>query len=206
LKIHFTEIEKYRIDIKSLYLLYLLYLKNEKEKVLYEKIEPFLQTDYQFLLRKNWIALKEKNLTDPYLFKNLYVTASGITLLEECTDAPKFDLFSLEQPKIPPKETWINDWRNLWPKGVKSGGYPVRSNTIDIHNKMIKVMKKYKIDKDLIFKATELYLSERQREGYGYIQTASNFISKDQKSTLADFCDRVSSGDSDNLITNYKQV
>ena len=86
-------------------------------------------------------------------------------------------------------EEWIEEWRNLFPKGIKTGGYPVRSTVNACKVKMNKFLIEYDYSKEDIFKATKNYIDQKRREGYGFMKTAVYFIEKDKQSILASFCE-----------------
>jgi DNA-directed RNA polymerase beta' subunit len=89
-------------------------------------------------------------------------------------------------------ESWINEWRNLWPKGVRSGGYYIRGNRENVLYKMKLFLEFYPYcTKDLIFKATKNYIEKMAIDGYKYSKLAHYFIMKDDTSILADECESV---------------
>ena len=79
--------------------------------------------------------------------------------------------------------------RNLFPIGVKSGGYPVRSSVVDIADKLRKFFKKHKYSQEQVLEATKKYVDRKSKEGYSYMQKAVFFIEKEGSSTLAAECD-----------------
>lgn len=83
---------------------------------------------------------------------------------------------------------WIEQWVNLWPKGIKSGGYYVKPNKQDALSNMQKFVKKYKFTKDQIFEATGNYLKEKERDNWAYCMLGSYFIMKNNMSQLANYC------------------
>ena len=86
---------------------------------------------------------------------------------------------------------WIDDWRNLWPPRVKSGGRPVRGDKKGCLSKMKKFVKEYDYSKDEIMEATRIYLFEKSRESYKYMTCADYFIFKNNSSVLASFCEDI---------------
>lgn len=85
-------------------------------------------------------------------------------------------------------ESWIDEWRDLFPKGVKSGGRPVRGDKQGVIKKMKGFCKKYpQFKKKDIFDATKLYVFEKSRDRYNYMQCADYFIDKNNTSLLASF-------------------
>jgi len=103
------------------------------------------------------------------------------------------DLLPTESNQSTSVEEWINDWRELWPSGVKSGGYYIKSNKEDLLNKMNKFVKKYKFTKEQIFEATKNYLTEQKNKGWAYTKLANYFIDKDNISILASYCANIGS-------------
>lgn len=82
-------------------------------------------------------------------------------------------------------------YRNLWPPGLKSGGYSVRSNLPDIETKLKKFFKKYKYSPEVVLKATEKYLDRMKADGYSFVKLANYFIMKDNTSMLASECETI---------------
>jgi len=81
--------------------------------------------------------------------------------------------------------------REMFPKGIKSGGYPVRSSVVDIADKLRKFFKKHKYTNEQVLEATKRYVDRKRSEGYSYMQKAVFFIEKDGSSTLAAECDNL---------------
>lgn len=81
--------------------------------------------------------------------------------------------------------------RNLFPAGVKSGGYPVRSSESDITDKLRKFFKKHKYTHEQVLEATERYVERKRNEGWAYMQRVVYFIEKDGSSNLAAECDEL---------------
>lgn len=110
-------------------------------------------------------------------YKDVSIRPLGIELIGEATVDEITELAS----KI----------RDLFPKGVKSGGYPVRSSTVDIAEKLRKFFKKHKYTQEQVIEATKRYVERKSREGYAYMQKAVFFIEKEGSSTLAAECDNL---------------
>jgi hypothetical protein len=89
-------------------------------------------------------------------------------------------------------ESWIDDYRNIFPQSVKSGGYPVRGDKQGCIKKMIKFLKNYpEYSKDTILNATKAYVDSKKSENYTYMQLSHYFIEKDGISSLSSYCDYV---------------
>lgn len=107
----------------------------------------------------------------------LKITPDGIILREKT-------LKMLEENDNSPTsvENWIDEWRALWPKGVKSAGRPVIGNKKGVLKKMEDFCKEYpEYSKKQIFEATKLYVFEMSQKGFSYMTCADYFISKEVK-------------------------
>lgn len=87
---------------------------------------------------------------------------------------------------------WIDDWRQLWPAKVKSGGRPVKGDKQGCLRKMKTFVKEYSFTQEEIFEATRIYLFEKKRDNYNFITCADYFILKNGASILAGSCESVS--------------
>lgn len=115
----------------------------------------------------------------------------------ECNSDGKYFLSTLQilplgREIFPVKEKvsdWIEIWYELWPKGVKSGGYLVKSDPQACQKKMEKFCKAYpNYTKGIIISSTKKYLEEMKRKGFAYCKLAHFFIYKDDVSTLEGLC------------------
>lgn len=82
-------------------------------------------------------------------------------------------------------KNWIEDWVNLFPKGIQSGGHYVRSDIKSCTNKMTQLIKNNEFTKEQIFEATMKYIERKKNENYAYMSCSANFISKNNVSLLA---------------------
>ena len=83
-------------------------------------------------------------------------------------------------------DSWIDDWRDLWPKGVKTMGRLVRGDKQGCLKKMQTFLKDYpEFTKEEIFDATKVYVFDRQRDGFKAMSCADYFIVKNGISLLA---------------------
>lgn len=142
----------------------------------YNKIKPISQSVYQWLHREDYIksSISKHEL---YTINNIELSLGGLELFKEDVDG------------------WIKEWRELWPKGVTSGGYPVRSDLPGITKKMKAFLRKTNYSKEEIILATKLYLKERYENNWSYMKLAGYFIEKDGESILSSFCDRIRDGE-----------
>lgn len=92
---------------------------------------------------------------------------------------------------------------NLFPIGVKSGGYPVRASVNDVTDKLKKFLKNNKYTHEEILKATERYVNRKKLENYSFMQRIIYFIEKDKFSSLASEIEDMKASKEDELI-DYK--
>lgn len=93
---------------------------------------------------------------------------------------------------------WLNEWLELFPKGLnKLIGYDVHGNKNECHKRMSKFRKdNYELyNKDIIIKATKLYLNERQKDKWQFCKKNVKFIYDENGSMLENYCDRIIRGD-----------
>lgn len=92
--------------------------------------------------------------------------------------------------------TWIDEWRDLFPKGIKTAGYAIRGTRGGCIKKMRKFIREHKkVPKDQIFKATKLYVEEKKRVRYAYMRIADYFIEKDGGSLLENYIEQLDSNE-----------
>lgn len=86
--------------------------------------------------------------------------------------------------------SWIDEYRELFPAKIRSGGYPVRGSKKGCLRKMEKFVREHpQYTKDIILAATAEYVSGRSRVGYQLMKIADYFIEKDGVSMLAAECE-----------------
>lgn len=86
--------------------------------------------------------------------------------------------------------SWIQEWVDLWPKGIQSGGYRIRPSLNEAQAKMKRFCNIHpEYSKETIIEATKNYIDRFSIKGYNYIKLGKYFIFKDNESTLADECE-----------------
>lgn len=91
---------------------------------------------------------------------------------------------------------WIEDWRKLWPAGVKTFKRIVRGDKQGVLKKMKAFLKQYpEYTKEEIFEATQIYVFEKQRENYKAMSCADYFIEKEGLSQLAAYLEDIEGKD-----------
>jgi hypothetical protein len=110
----------------------------------------------------------------------LKITEEGIVL--RSTTAT---LFKVGTPTKESVGDWVEDWRDIFPKGVKSGNRPIRGDKQGVKKKMIQFVRSNPdVTKDAIFDATRQYVYEARLNSYKYISCADYFINKNGSSIL----------------------
>ena len=128
---------------------------------------------------------------------NRYVEESNTDSFEDDDIVDIFIEFTKQQQKETLKtkdyvEAWIDEWMDLFPRGVKSGGKLLRSDKKACLKKLIDFVNETKYDQDTIMQATKDYLFERSLENYAYTKCATYFISKvGEGSELGACCEKL---------------
>ncbi|GEM_PF-2998307 len=149
----------------------LLFLVDDSDK------SKRLIIQYYELMRKGLVVESEDSNKFAFV-----LTDKGKKLVEniEC----------LNKPKATSADEWIDQWLDLFPKGVKSGGKLLRSDKKSCLTKMNKFLKEYSFSQDEIMDATKAYLDEREKDDWKYCKCATYFISKlGEGSSLAEWCE-----------------
>lgn len=88
--------------------------------------------------------------------------------------------------------SWIDKWFDLWPSGVKSSGYYVKTDKVGCIKKLERFRRKYPhYSPLLILEATENYVNRMKIHNYSYMRLAPYFIEKDGISSLAGECEQL---------------
>ena len=130
-------------------------------------------TDTTYLQLANSSYLREDPFSESSYPYNL--TGDGLKLFEEVSDFM----------------TFVEEYRALFPKGVKSGnGTPIKGDKQGVAKKMEWFSRTYpEFSKSTILAATKLYVEQMARKGYVYMTQADYFIQKDNSSKLAGMCE-----------------
>lgn len=183
-EINTEKLKKYGIDFNQYMFCQFIYQQCQPDLLQYRSIfGQFVDKDSLDMVRSlGYLDLKNED--DGYRFSNIFVT----------------DLFIedfIEKP-IPSKlitndlKDWFDDWFDLFPKGVKSGGYLVKSDKAGCYKKMKSFVKEYpEYNKDIIIRATKDYINYMRMKQFEYMQLAHYFIMKNGVSSLASFCEDV---------------
>lgn len=179
---------------------------------LYEgKIELLDEFDDDNKQRRALFLYKELELRDLLTSSKededtIYVlTQKGIDLIEfiktnsDEVTAEKIAVSGVDQLKteiVDGVESWIDEWLDTFPRGVKTGGKLVRSDRKECVRKLQFFIKEYNYDKETIIEATKAYVESKRQVGWEFMRCATYFIyrvdnsTKDKTSDLAAWCDQ----------------
>lgn len=151
----------------------------------------YKQVDYPGLTPQQ-INILNKNLETKGFCK---ITEGSILLRQAFIDILKSD----SSPLL--IESWIDDWRQIFPEGVRTTGRPARGDKRACFKKMVVFCKEYpEFSKEEIYEATRVYVFEMSRQNYNYMQCADYFIFKEVRkgertSTLASMIEDIKGKD-----------
>jgi len=146
------------------------------------KLNHDLYRLYQKGYLENEISIEEVISLNELKVKNIF--GDEKIVIQEKIEISDFDKF-------------IDDWYELWPKGIYTGNpkQPIRSNKLECKTKLTKFLKLHKYPHQLLIDATKSYIERYKNAGWLYISTASYFIMKTDLGTktvkylLATECD-----------------
>ena len=148
-------------------ILYCLYQSKNPKEILYN----IPDSDYYQIVVSSYVR------ENPYSESNFpySLTGDGLALFE------RTDSFS----------SFAEEYRNLFPKGVKSGnGTPIRGDKQGVIKKMEWFLRMYpEFSKTTILNATKLYIDQMRQKGFVYMTQADYLIQKDNGSKLAALCE-----------------
>lgn len=96
--------------------------------------------------------------------------------------------------KVVDVKDWIEEYRELFPKGLNQNGYPYRGEKSACLAKMQTFVRNYGYSKQEILNATKIMVNRFKLKDYEYMQQAHYFIEKNRVSQLKQFCDMVKDG------------
>jgi len=174
----------YGMPLNQYLLCQIIYQQNDKILTFYmEQFGKFVTVDdFNKLLIDEYLGMHDSKRG--FVFSNLFITKNFINRFIEKPTVSKVNGECVED--------WIDIWYNLFPKGVKSGGYLVRSDKHGCTNKMKKFIKKYpEFTKDIILKATYDYLQYYRMKNWNFVSLAHYFIEKNSMSILSGQCELI---------------
>lgn len=113
----------------------------------------------------------------------------NITLLGKSIFDAKL-IIELENNKI---DNLLKQMVEYFPKGIKTGGLPVRSSiNWDLRLRMKRFKEEFTYSDEIILNACKSYSEDRKKDGYKYMKVFKYFIGKrGDGSLLADYCEMV---------------
>jgi hypothetical protein len=177
LTIDLCDLNAAKLSINGFLICWAIY-KNRKDTLIdYIQVHGrFTINELTKLQEDGWIINEnsEKNV-----FENLQITE-------------KFRIFVETKKESPIKKDWMDDWFNMFPKGVKSGGYYIKSDLSGCKKKLRKFLERHsEFTPEIIMKATSNYINSCEKKGYQYMKIAPYFIEKDGMSMLAGECEAI---------------
>lgn len=172
------------LDINQYLFCQFIYQQSSLELEKYIKLfgQFYDRASVEFIRSLGYLDLKDED--KGYRFSNMFVTESFVNEFIE-----KPIPLKLKNNKV---ESWIDEWFELWPRGIKSGAYLVRSDKHGCFKKMEKFCKiNPTYSKDIILKATKDYIDYCRMHNYKFMQLAHYFISKHDNSNLAAQCEAI---------------
>lgn len=98
---------------------------------------------------------------------------------------------------------WFNKWLALWPTQNMPGGYRVSGNSMQSRLRMAKFTNDFpNYDLDIIFKATQNYLKDRENNNWTFIKKNAKFIYDNEGSVLEQECQSIINNDNNVNTTN----
>jgi len=188
--IDLDEIVLLDITLEQYYLLTLIHFKRLDLLVQYtDKFGEFSSSHIKWL--------KFKDLVDYLEFggdiTSLSITEKGKSVIHSFQE--------VENVKEADVTSSIDDFCSVqyekFPAKVKSGGYLVRQGLVGFRLKLKKFIKNNSYSLDVIDKAFTTYIEEKRKSGWTYMKLSGYFVSKDNDSTLASYCE--------NVISNVNQ-
>lgn len=102
----------------------------------------------------------------------------------------------VKSPKINIQEI-ADKYRELFPKGINSNGFPYKGDKQGTMKKLHKFMRSNpEYTESIILKATERYINEKRKDNFSYMKLAHYFVEKDGVSDLGAFCEQILNGES----------
>lgn len=191
IEFNLNEINESKISLNGYFICYCIY-HNRKDLILdYIKNHTgFNIQEIQELEDNGWIKIINKS--EKIIFENLQI--------EE-----KFRIFVEKKDK--PEKDWINEWLEMFPRGVKSGGYYIKTDLNGCRKKMRKFTSTHpEYTKETIIKATQNYINRCEHNGYQYMKIAPYFIEKDGVSMLSGECEAIITNIDEYTNDNIKQI
>lgn len=133
----------------------------------------------------------QKQLVDDEL---LVEGVSGYKFVDPVNIEIEIDKVLTKAEKVVNVKDWIEEWRELFPKGLNSNGYPYRGDKEACVGKMQSFIRNYNYTQEEILNATKIMVNRFKLKNYEFMPQAHYFIEKSRVSQLKQFCDMVRDG------------
>ena len=177
---------KERISVSVYVLACFIYDDNQEGFLKYSKeCGKFHETDIKKLIDEGYLIYSGDDKT--YNFYELYVTKKLEELVGQMNKGEVVPVRSAAakkpdtqaKPELDNFHNFCTRFREIFPKGVKPAGKPVKSPIKDIEMQLKKFEKTYpEYTRDEIITAAAHYVHRYKMKGYQYMRTAHYFISK----------------------------
>lgn len=144
-----------------------------------------------FIYDENYIKLKDED--KKYLIDNIQINTRGNLLLSK---------FNIKKSNVE-LEKLVENYVNLFPAGIKSGNYYVKSSPKSVSRKMMLFLREYDYDDETILNATKMYVDNMSLRNYEKMRTCYNFIIKDGVSDLASYCENYLNSDKSDINNDW---
>jgi hypothetical protein len=142
------------------------------------KLAPTGNPVLNAMVAKKWLSMNKHF--------DYELTDKGKSVVEVfLSKPPKISKPKVESEEVKAVADWIDEWLNIWPSNVRSGGKLVRSDPKGCLKKMKWFVQEYGFSKDVIMHATRNgYLMKQYQDQWRYTMLASNFIYKEDQSKI----------------------
>jgi len=180
MEIFFNKLTENNLTPNQYFALYLLNQKIDSKMINIQYEKRTLKSD-------GWISEDEK------------LTEKTIELLSDVDNW--FLKSSLKKTKKKMGENFqenIEKYRLKFPGGSHNSRV-LRTSFNNTKSAFDKFFNNYDYDWETIFKATDTYLDKQENENYKYCKNSRYFVMKENESVLADYCELVLSGDTEEI-------
>lgn len=141
-----------------------------------------------------------------FIDKNINITEEGKSLIEKIETIFKKQPKSIKNILGDDYKENIKTFRNMFPSIKLPNGKYAKSSEKNLETKFKLFFSNYNYTWKVIFKATRLYILEFEQKNWKFMRTSQYFIIKDNTSDLADYCERIMSGEKiENNNNNFNQ-
>lgn len=147
-------------------------------------------------VEKGLVVLTLSKSIEKYLLDNelLVEGVNGYRFVDPINIEIENDKPMTKAEKVVDVKEWIEEYRECFPKGLNSNGYPYRGEKEACTGKMQTFVRSYNYTKDEILEATKIMIGRFKIKNYEFMPQAHYFIEKNRVSQLKQFCDMVKDG------------